>query len=998
MRIDVSTQSHASGTAVEFRIHRDGDDRETAYDGAILEGDRVITVMPPEWSAEATHPDLIGLAALASVQPWVGARLTLNRPVSAQLADRVREVFEIELGPVDAALAGRDVEIGTGRPGIAYTGGVDSAALAALLPQASLYFLNRSNLADREIRTKYRADAALASCEDMRRLGRLVRVVDSNVEYIRTPIGAPVHEPSELSFAIPVILMADVDGLDAIGVGAVAVGAYGLGYERFTDIDADHPITQWAAVTEAVGLGSVNAVAGLGEVITAKITMQTWGERVLVQSCVRGEPGQPCKRCWKCFRKTLIDSAITGAWPDDAWLDEVICSREISARLLEIPIYSESSLLFSLQQYRGRHPLLLALKERLRCDEQDFGLWARYYGPAIDIVAKPYRAEVKERLEAYAEPMTEAEAERLRGWRNQEARFSFTAVKARDEFALRLAERSAESRLVPLSWDKPTGKARAYPQIKRERSPRAVEIRRNDHSVLDVPDIGEWTPGLSVSIVIPAYRDQEKLDLTLAALAAQTYPADLTEVVVVDDGSEPPLRLPDIRPENCRLLRNDTRFWGSANAVNIGVRNTTGDVVLRLDADMIVFPGHVESHMRWHHLIDNAAIVGQKKFVTYESGALTPAQVYEAARDGRCDELFRRSFDSWSEALFDRTERMAKARTKDAYKAFVGATGSVNRDLFATAGGLAEDMVLGGDTEFAYRLALAGAVFIPDDGPQGRSWHLGIPQMKSNPDSGSKFRRPLVMHRVPDSPHRPALGHLKWEVPFADVVVDTRGFEFETVVDCVAPLLSGTRTDIRLFLVGDWPGPLGPRQGTIEHPQLDAFAVQEVFRHDERIHLVKHTPVAAPSVPWRLLLPCGVVPTADILSTLVDLAEEHGKGLVTVDLPGGGRIRLEWRPAFARAAWHGALGSDIDQKVKDLFGAHRLKSLHKAVYIGGYSKDPVERLAGVVQRQKTELDELREELALTRKRNRALEQRKRILEQRLVPERFRRVARRLLAR
>ncbi|WP_335991769.1 DUF6395 domain-containing protein [Glycomyces sp. MUSA5-2] len=963
----------------------------------MLSGDLAITVMPPEWSADATHPDLIGVAALASVQPWVGTRLVLDRPISPRLAATVREVFGIEFGPVDPGIAPRDVETGTGRPGIAYTGGVDSAALAALLPQGSLYFLNRANLADRDIRTKYRADAALASCEDMRRLGRTVRVVDSNIEYIRTPIGAPVHEPSELSFAIPVVLMADVDGLDAIGVGAVAVGAYGLGYEQFTDIDADHPITQWAAVTEAVGLGSVNAVAGLGEVITAKITSGTWGDRVLVQSCVRGEPGQPCKRCWKCFRKTLIDSAISGEWPDDAWLDEVICSREISARLLEIPIYSESSLLYSLQQYRGRHPLLLALKERLRCDEQDFGLWSRYYGPALDLVAKPYRAEVKDRLEAFANPMTEHEAERLRNWRNQESRYSYTAVMARDEFARRLAEHSADSRLVPMSWDKPTGKARAYPQVKRERSAGSIEIRRNDHSLLDVPGIGEWTPRLSVSVVIPAYRDQEKLDLTLASLAVQTYPEELIEVVVVDDGSEPALRLPEIRPANCRLLRNDTRFWGSANGVNLGVRNTTGDIVLRLDADMVVFPGHIESHMRWHHLIDNAAIVGQKKFVTYEPGSLTPEQVYTAAREGRCEDLFRRSFDSWSEELFDRTERMAKARTKDAYKAFVGATGSVNRDLFATVGGLAEDLVLGGDTEFAYRLALAGAVFIPDDGPHGRSWHLGIPQMKSNPDSGAKFRRPFVMHRVPDSPHRPVLGHLKWEVPFADVVVDTRGFEFETVVDCVAPLLAGSRTDIRVFLVGDWPGRLGARQGTIDHPQLDAFAVQEVFRHDERIQLVKHVPTAAPSVPWRLVLPCGVVPTAEIIPTLVDLAEEHGKGLVTVDLPGGGRIRLEWRPAFARAAWHGALGSDIDQKVKDLFGAHRLKTLHKAVFVNGYSKDPMERLVGVSQRQKEELAEAREEIQRLQKRNRALEQRKQVLERRLT-ERVRRAARRMLGR
>ncbi|MEU8267719.1 glycosyltransferase, partial [Sphaerisporangium sp. NPDC049002] len=73
-------------------------------------------------------------------------------------------------------------------------------------------------------------------------------------------------------------------------------------------------------------------------------------------------------------------------------------------------------------------------------------------------------------------------------------------------------------------------------------------IRHNDYSTLVPPPLGEWTPGLPVSVVIPAHGGQRRLDLTLAALAAQTYPSGLMEVVVVDDGSEPPLRLPEIRP------------------------------------------------------------------------------------------------------------------------------------------------------------------------------------------------------------------------------------------------------------------------------------------------------------------------------------------------------------------------------------------------------------------------------------------------------------------
>src|SRR4051812_26124971 len=58
---------------------------------------------------------------------------------------------------------------------------------------------------------------------------------------------------------------------------------------------------------------------------------------------------------------------------------------------------------------------------------------------------------------------------------------------------------------------------------------------QNDYSPLSPPELGTWSPALSVSVVIPAHGGPH-LELTLAALAAQTYPDHLMEVLVVDDG------------------------------------------------------------------------------------------------------------------------------------------------------------------------------------------------------------------------------------------------------------------------------------------------------------------------------------------------------------------------------------------------------------------------------------------------------------------------------
>uniref|UniRef100_UPI0004776EF0 glycosyltransferase n=1 Tax=Nocardiopsis ganjiahuensis TaxID=239984 RepID=UPI0004776EF0 len=154
-------------------------------------------------------------------------------------------------------------------------------------------------------------------------------------------------------------------------------------------------------------------------------------------------------------------------------------------------------------------------------------------------------------------------------------------------------------------------------------------VFRNDYARLDVPALGEWTPTLSVSVVIPAHGGPDKLALVLASLAAQSYPAHLMEVVVVDDGSPEPLSLPRVRPENTVVLPSAPDGWGSAHAVNTGVAASSGQVVLRLDADMLVYREHVESQMRWHHQVDYAVVMGHKMFVDFDPAAMTPEYVHE---------------------------------------------------------------------------------------------------------------------------------------------------------------------------------------------------------------------------------------------------------------------------------------------------------------------------------------------------------------------------------
>ena len=151
-------------------------------------------------------------------------------------------------------------------------------------------------------------------------------------------------------------------------------------------------------------------------------------------------------------------------------------------------------------------------------------------------------------------------------------------------------------------------------------------MTQNDYSPLTPPELGDWSPALSVSVVIPAHGGPQ-LELTLAALAAQTYPDHLMEVLVVDDGSEPPIRLPEIRPVNTRIVPVKTG-WGISNAVNTGAKAADGEIIQRLDADMVACREHIEALARWHHVTDSLVTIGMTRFV--EVPTLTAEQVFRA--------------------------------------------------------------------------------------------------------------------------------------------------------------------------------------------------------------------------------------------------------------------------------------------------------------------------------------------------------------------------------
>ncbi|GAA3581179.1 hypothetical protein GCM10022419_073360 [Nonomuraea rosea] len=432
-------------------------------------------------------------------------------------------------------------------------------------------------------------------------------------------------------------------------------------------------------------------------------------------------------------------------------------------------------------------------------------------------------------------------------------------------------------------------------------------VRGNDYRVLT--PAARLTPELTVSVVIPAYGGQDKLDLALAGLARQTYPARLTEVIVVDNGSTPPLRLPATRPPGTRLIVCATP--GRANARNAGLAAATGDVIHWLDSDVVLTPGAIEAHMRWHHAAPYLVVTGYIRF----TGAELPAELP--------DDL-EKHFEpaephAWIVDLVERTDGLTDNPQRP-FSLHVGGATSVNARLIEAAGPMDDELILGQDTEMGYRLSQAGAVFVPE--PAARAYHLGPTMRMRDKQSIDRVSHAFVADRIPA--YRWLRGHpgRQWKVPYVTVVVDgTAGYE--SVRATVDALLAGTVPDISVLLLGPWDAVERERRAPLKDPDLDLVLVQGHYQHEGRVRLAAAEDVD-PAVPFVLRLPAGWVPGEDSLARLLDLARDEGLGLVNVLLQESSQgvlaARLERTSALARARIVAADGEDLDDVVDAVSG------------------------------------------------------------------------------
>jgi len=192
-----------------------------------------------------------------------------------------------------------------------------------------------------------------------------------------------------------------------------------------------------------------------------------------------------------------------------------------------------------------------------------------------------------------------------------------------------------------------------------------------------------------ISVIIPAFNAAKIIHNTLSALKKQSYPKDLFEIIVVDDGSRD--NTAEVAQKMSAIVLTQSN-QGAGVARNLGAKRAKGEIILFTDSDCEPQEDWIESMV---DPFQNHEIVGAKGFYKTKQHEFS-ARFAQVEYEIKCNMLKKEHYIDFI----------------DTYSA------AYRRDIFLEAGGF--DAVYttasGEDSELSYKLSIKGykMVAVPD--------------------------------------------------------------------------------------------------------------------------------------------------------------------------------------------------------------------------------------------------------------------------------------------
>lgn len=433
-------------------------------------------------------------------------------------------------------------------------------------------------------------------------------------------------------------------------------------------------------------------------------------------------------------------------------------------------------------------------------------------------------------------------------------------------------------------------------------------VKWNKWRDLELPS-GSDVPRSKVSVIIPARTGQEQLDICLAALAGQDYPADLMEVIVVDHGSIPALRLPEWVSQGYRIVRHEEgKGPGAARAA--GADQAQGEILMFMDSDIIASRSMVANYVKWPAVLEEALVLGFRDFI--DPVGLTADDVRSHAEEGNLEELLfprlGQEGQDWIDNFLKRSDDN-QANREDLWNIVVGAGLALSRRFYDYIGGFRDFRVHGiEDTEFGFRVFQGGGVIIPDRACHG--YHLGLRAMSVSGEKIKRDRRGLLANYIAHDRSRPRLANAVWQVPKVRAqIIALPGDSFETIHSTADDLLASSFTDLSIEI--------------FSQDSMATMELAEYYSANSRVAVLEGRPVSGFPSPFTLRVAPGVKLAKDSVDKILKDALADPKGVVAYVVNNDG-VSLEfWRTrALSRAGFSSAVssGDESRQFVREMFG------------------------------------------------------------------------------
>lgn len=199
----------------------------------------------------------------------------------------------------------------------------------------------------------------------------------------------------------------------------------------------------------------------------------------------------------------------------------------------------------------------------------------------------------------------------------------------------------------------------------------------------------------TVTVIIPTLNESEHIDGTLESVASQTYPSKNVEVLVIDGGSADNTvalatswsdRIPRLR-----VLHNPGRI--QAAALNIGLEEAGGEVIVRMDAHTTYAPDYVE----------RSVVVLSETGADVVGGPMRP---FGTTRFQRAVAIATSTPLGVGPGRFHYTDEREEVDTLY--------LSTARRDRIVEAGGYDESFAVGEDHELNFRITKSGGRIIVD--------------------------------------------------------------------------------------------------------------------------------------------------------------------------------------------------------------------------------------------------------------------------------------------